>query len=78
MTKKKKILVHEIKIFFFFITWSSFMWIYGGGIYCPAVPEEYLETQQEIQVACMVLSSWAIQQMVLLFSSRSSRRKEKG
>lgn len=28
--KKKKILVHEIKIFFF-ITWSSFMWIYWGG-----------------------------------------------
>lgn len=32
MTKKKKILVHEIKIFFFYIyiTWSSFKWISWG------------------------------------------------
>lgn len=62
---KKKILVHEIKIFFF-ITWSSFMWIYWGGF---VVPEEYLKTQQENVLLWTISSSLEIQRMGLLQDS---------
>lgn len=60
--KKKKILVHEIKIFFF-ISWSSFMWIYWGGF---VVPEKYLKTQQENLLLRTISYSLPIQKMVLL------------
>lgn len=59
---KKKILVHEIKIFFN-ITWSSFMWIYWGGFVV------YLKTEQENLLMWTISSSLAIQRTVLLQDS---------
>lgn len=70
---KKKILVHEIKFFFY-----NLVLVYVdllGGIYCPSMPEDNLKTQQESQLLWTVLSSLMLQQMVLLqlvFSNQSS------